>query len=97
MTTNKELSQLFLEKYHEYFDIKIQNNVTLYFCKLCEGTYSAFNKWTAVRHYDAKHSEVQKPRTEIKGNHPLKPWKDPESLFCDTEFLRKITGKEPTK
>ncbi len=49
------------------------------------------------KYFDAKHSEKQKPRTEIKGIHPLKPWKDPESLFCDTEFLRKITGKEPTK
>ncbi len=28
---------------------------------------------------------------------PLKPWKDPESLFCDTEFLKKILGKEPAK
>lgn len=28
---------------------------------------------------------------------PLKPWKDPESLFCDTEFLRKFLGKEPRK
>ncbi len=28
---------------------------------------------------------------------PLKPWKDPESLFCDTEFLREFLGKEPRK
>jgi hypothetical protein len=27
----------------------------------------------------------------------LKPWQDPESLFCDTEFLKKIIGKEPAK
>lgn len=25
--------------------------------------------------------------------HPLKPWKDPESLFCDTEFLEGLLGK----
>lgn len=24
----------------------------------------------------------------------LKPWKDPESLFCDREFLEKLVGKE---
>lgn len=28
---------------------------------------------------------------------PLKPWKDPESLFCDTKFLREFFGKEPRK
>lgn len=27
----------------------------------------------------------------------LKPWKDPESLFCDTEFLTQLLGKEPRK
>lgn len=31
------------------------------------------------------------------GIHPLKPWEDPESLFCDTQFLEKIIGKEPLK
>lgn len=25
---------------------------------------------------------------------PLKPWQDPESLFCDREFLEKLVGKE---
>ncbi len=29
--------------------------------------------------------------------HPLKPWKDPESLFCDTEFLKKLIKKTPKK
>jgi hypothetical protein len=42
-------------------------------------------------------SKKERPKIEIKGKHPLKPWKDPESLFCDTEFLRKIVGKEPAK
>ncbi len=97
MPKNKELKQLFLEKYHKYFSIEIQNNVTLYVCKLCGGTYSAFNTWTAVRHYLNKHSEKQIPKAEIKRKHPLKPWKDPDSLFCDTKFLRKILRKEPTK
>ena len=27
----------------------------------------------------------------------LKPWHDPESLFCDTKFLRQFLGKEPAK
>lgn len=97
MSKNYELDKRFLEEIHKYFDIKTQNNITLYVCKLCEDTYSAFNTWTAVRHYDSKHSEEQRPKIEIKGKHPLKPWKDPESLFCDTEFLRKIIGKEPAK
>jgi hypothetical protein len=32
-----------------------------------------------------------KPRTY------LKPWQDPESLFCDTKFLKQLLGKEPAK
>ena len=24
----------------------------------------------------------------------MKPWKDPESLFCDGEFLEELTGKK---
>ena len=48
-------------------------------------------------HYDAKHYEEQRPKTEIKRKHHLKPWKDPESLICNTAFLRTIFGKEPTK
>ncbi len=97
MSKNSELHQLFLKEYHQYFYIETQNNIRLYVCKLCGGSYSSFNTWTAVRHYDAKHSEKQILKTEIRGKHPLKPWKDPESLFCDTKFLRKIIGKEPTK
>ena len=33
----------------------------------------------------------------VRFRHPLKPWKDPESLFCDTEFLTKFIGKKPTE
>lgn len=29
--------------------------------------------------------------------HYLKPWKDPESLFCDTKFLESLLGKEPAR
>ena len=24
-----------------------------------------------------------------------KPWRDPESLYCDKDFLKELTGKEP--
>jgi len=27
----------------------------------------------------------------------MKPWEDKESLFCDTEFLKQLLGKEPLK
>lgn len=43
MSKNSELHQLFLEKYQQYFNIETQNDITLYVCKLYEGTYSAFN------------------------------------------------------
>ncbi len=41
-------------------------------------------------------SIFKSPRVK-KHRVPLKPWKDPESLFCDTDFLKKIIGKEPAK
>lgn len=27
-------------------------------------------------------------------NHEDKPWADPESLYCDTQFLKKLLNKE---
>ncbi len=90
MSKNSELDELFLKEYHQYFGIKIQNKIILYVCKLCGGSYSAFDTWTAVRHYKKQHEGVL-----LKKKHPLKPWKDPDSLFCDTEFLREFVGKEP--
>lgn len=48
--------------------------------------------------------EINQPDFPIKDKKlkfinrvPLKPWKDPESLFCDTKFLREFLGKEPRK
>ncbi len=36
-----------------------------------------------------------KKSEEIKvKRHHIKPWKDPESLFCDTEFLEKLLRKK---
>lgn len=37
---------------------------------------------------------IQKQKL-IPHKHPLKPWKDPESLFCDTEFLTEYFKKKP--
>jgi hypothetical protein len=39
MSKNYELDQKFLAEYHKYFDIKTQNNVTLYVCILCNDGY----------------------------------------------------------
>ena len=41
--------------------------------------------------------QIPKKLTKTDYRTPLMPWKDPESLFCDTEFLRKFLGKEPRK
>lgn len=40
---------------------------------------------------------IQEKRLKMIRRVPLKPWKDPESLFCDTKFLREFLGKEPAK
>lgn len=34
--------------------------------------------------------KVKKPKYRVH----IKPWKNPDSLFCDTEFLEKLTGKK---
>ena len=38
--------------------------------------------------------ENYNPHKAPKRTHPLKPWDDPESLFCSPK-LKDITGKEP--
>jgi hypothetical protein len=43
-----------------------------------------------IDHIKTKHFVIYTPER-------LKPWKDPESLFCDTKFLKRIIGKEPLK
>lgn len=40
-----------------------------------------------------KRKEIQEPKRIVF----LKPWKDPESLFCDTKFLEELLCKEITK
>lgn len=64
-------------------------------------------KSTRIGYVDNKLKEMRIKQTEthpsvpriskVKNRHPLKPWQDPESLFCDTEFLKKFLGKEPLK
>jgi len=34
-------------------------------------------------------------KAKIEDITEIKPWVDPESLFCDTEFLEKLMGKSP--
>jgi len=99
MPRNGVLHQLFLKTYHEFFDVKVEHNITLYVCKLCHDEYSTYNTWTAVKHYINKHEHENTGVSKIadRKRHPLKPWKDPESLFCDTEFLKDFLDKEPAK
>jgi len=98
MPRNEELHQLFLKSYHEFFDVTVEHNITRYVCKLCH-EYSAFDTWTAVRHYINvhEHKYIKISKTAARKKHPLKPWEDSESLFCDTEFLKELCGKEHEK
>lgn len=54
----------------------------------------AWSEWQTIHDIEGYRRAVE--HWIIRHGH-IKPWEDPESLFCDTEFLRKITGKEPLK
>ena len=36
-----------------------------------------------------------KHHTKLLNKVPIRPWKDPESLFCDTEFLKTMFMEPP--
>ena len=71
-------------------------------CRLC-GKPHVINFYTKM--YSHRECSIEKnknknvkrkpyliPKKQIK--HHIKPWEDPESLFCDTEFLKQIVGKD---
>ena len=51
----------------------------------------------AYNKYKKERQEKRKERNERIFEFDIKPWKDPESLFCDTGFLENMLGKEITK
>ena len=58
-----------------------------YFCRICN---ERFKDISSIRkHMKNSHDEL----VDIF----FKPWEDPESLFCDTTFLKDYFNKEPTK
>jgi hypothetical protein len=63
-----------------------------YKCIIC-GLYFNSNstKQERINHIKTKHFVIYNPKQYSM------PWHDPESLFCDTKFLKKIIGKEPLK
>ncbi|MBU0846449.1 hypothetical protein KKH23_04615 [Patescibacteria group bacterium] len=80
-----------------------------YFCLLCGMPHY---EGDSLSHIETRHTDwinarwISEPKSKSrikegtfakKHTYPLKPWKDPNSLFCDTEFLKKLLGKEPAK
>lgn len=77
-------------------------------CGLC--SEPLFLQETGIEHFYKEHKEwfeliwlsyerKKKEKNEEKVKRPkyrvhIKPWKNPNSLFCDTEFLEKLTGKK---
>lgn len=55
-------------------------------------TFKKFSDSEDIRPQDANVKKLK-----FINRVPLKPWKDPESLFCDTKFLKEFLGKEPRK
>jgi hypothetical protein len=76
------------------------------FCKVCG---EAAKIKVSVDNYRFKHMKCKSGRPDDweykkdnivdenitpKHTYPLKPWRDPESLFCDTEFLNEYFNKK---
>lgn len=71
-------------------------------CKKCVREYAKNNENGKYHreYYIKRKFEKQKQleeRNKIVHEFDIKPWKDPESLFCDTEFLESMLGKEVEK
>lgn len=87
------------EKVGTYFpESPFKNKMhTFFICNICGSAKKheedAINHIRECHYKDLK-KVLEIPVPIIKHKHPLKPWKDPESLFCDTEFLEKFLGKE---
>jgi len=88
-------SAIFDELYQDLFEPvvteTIYGNVTWLVCKTCGKSYA--NKPGASRHVTIcrkTHERKQKPKPRIY----LKPWQDPQSLFCSPN-LKEIIEKEP--
>jgi hypothetical protein len=81
---------------------RVPEEYNLYFCLICgEPLY----KKNRLAHIDLDHIGwnnafwvVEKEEKCVRklGTYPLKPWKDPESLFCSPN-LKNIINKEPLK
>ncbi len=84
---------LFDQEYNSLFDWDTKLN--LFICKSCHRPFRT--KSNAVKHLRlCRLRPIKKQRKHCHYYH-LKPWKDTESLFCDTEFLEMFIGKEPLK
>lgn len=93
--TNTDAIKMYNSKYFNYIHhttVYTQGaNVSRYQCLLCG--HICCNMWAAVKHVINKHE------TETRTCKPTyittaKPWEDPESLFCSTEFLDKLCKKK---
>lgn len=89
------------KKYKDRIKAKVNvfclKSISGYICKLCGRPFTSFV--SIKKHLREEHNNCfkkEKRLKPIKHRHHLKPWKDPESLFCSPK-LKEITGKEPLK
>ena len=84
---------------------RYQKKTTTHFIYLCENCrvefdttnqYSFFCCVKCARNYYSLKGYDLKKFIKKTSHHPLKPWDDPESLFCSPN-LKEIIGKEPLK
>jgi hypothetical protein len=83
---------------------RISGEYNWYFCLLCGKPLYKKNflthiesdhiGWINAFWFVEKEEEKEEDRVRKLGTYPLKPWRDPESLFC-SKNLKNIIGKEP--
>lgn len=87
----------FFEKHREWYDFPWIDYFYSYTSKerMTAEWGKAAEEKRAIKEKRAieKRARVEKPLRRVH----LKPWRDPESLFCDTEFLEKLVCKKLVK
>lgn len=75
------------------------------FCYICGKEYNLqMDSWNynKFKHRDCRinpeiHRKLEITKYKKVHPHPLKPWQDPQSFFCDTPFLEELLKKKLPK
>ena len=86
--TDHNIEELW-EDVYKYF---ISQEGNIFTCNNCHRKFE--KKSYSIRHYQQKHEiRLDDAPEEITQKTYENPWDDPESMYCDSDFLSEYTGK----